>query len=146
MRKDAGVQAPFAFTASARNRYHKLELRALDLKAFRKLMGRALGVAPRRKIYRAYIEVELQLGAVTAELAKRWKELSAEERAPFETAAEEDKAFALSETLAERDAALERAAAAAEAEKATAVAEARDTAEARMAAVSYTHLTLPTKA
>ena len=42
----------------------KLELRALDLKAFRKLMGRALGVAPRRKIYRAYIEVELQLGAV----------------------------------------------------------------------------------
>ncbi|KAH8065036.1 hypothetical protein JL722_1932 [Aureococcus anophagefferens] len=29
VRKDAGVQTPFAFTASARNRYHKLELRAL---------------------------------------------------------------------------------------------------------------------
>ena len=39
-----------------------LELRARDLAAARLMFGRAIGQAPREKIFKAYIEMELQLG------------------------------------------------------------------------------------
>ena len=39
-----------------------LELRARDLAAARLCFGRAIGQAPREKIFKAYIEMELQLG------------------------------------------------------------------------------------
>ena len=42
----------------------KLELRALDLGAFRRTMGRAIGLAPKRKVFKAYIDIEMQLGQV----------------------------------------------------------------------------------
>ncbi len=40
------------------------ELRALDLPAARQLLGQALGRAPKAKLFRFYIDMELQLGAV----------------------------------------------------------------------------------
>jgi len=41
-----------------------LELRAGDLAAARKLMGAAIGVQPKDKTFRAYLQMELQLGQV----------------------------------------------------------------------------------
>lgn len=42
----------------------KLEVRARRLDAARRILGMALGVAPKDKTFKAYIELELQLGNV----------------------------------------------------------------------------------
>jgi crooked neck len=42
----------------------KLEVRARRLDAARRILGTALGVAPKDKTFKSYIELELQLGAV----------------------------------------------------------------------------------
>jgi len=41
-----------------------LEVRCKDVKAARKIYGMAIGTAPREKIFKAYVELELQLGNV----------------------------------------------------------------------------------
>lgn len=42
----------------------KLEVRCQRLDAARRILGTALGVAPKDKTFKAYIELELQLGNV----------------------------------------------------------------------------------
>jgi len=39
-------------------------LRKLDLVAARKLLGQALGKCPRRKLFRFYVELEMQFGEI----------------------------------------------------------------------------------
>ena len=39
-----------------------LEVRAKDVAAARKVFGRGIGVAPKEKLFKGYIELELQLG------------------------------------------------------------------------------------
>lgn len=42
----------------------KLEIRQKRLDAARKILGMALGMAPKDKIFKSYIEIELQLGNI----------------------------------------------------------------------------------
>mmetsp|Transcript_7023 Transcript_7023/g.25892 ORF Transcript_7023/g.25892 Transcript_7023/m.25892 type:complete len:723 (+) Transcript_7023:146-2314(+) len=42
----------------------KFELRQKNLVSMRKILGMAIGVAPKEKIFKAYIEIELQLGNI----------------------------------------------------------------------------------
>ncbi|EKX37719.1 hypothetical protein GUITHDRAFT_160098 [Guillardia theta CCMP2712] len=42
----------------------QLEIRQKDLAAARKVLGRAIGTAPKEKIFKSYIEMELQLGNI----------------------------------------------------------------------------------
>ena len=42
----------------------QLEVRQLRLDAARKILGMALGMCPKHKIFKAYIDLELQLGHV----------------------------------------------------------------------------------
>jgi crooked neck len=42
----------------------KLEVRQKRLDSARKILGMALGMAPKDKTYKAYIELELQLGNI----------------------------------------------------------------------------------
>ena len=42
----------------------KFEVRQMQLTAARKLLGRAIGMCPKAKLFRAYIELELSLGAI----------------------------------------------------------------------------------
>ncbi len=41
----------------------KLEVRCKRLDAARRILGMALGVAPKEKTFKAYIELEMQLGS-----------------------------------------------------------------------------------
>ncbi len=45
----------------------KLEVRQRDVEAARRLLGRALGLCPKDKLFRSYIELELTMGHI-----ERW--------------------------------------------------------------------------
>ena len=42
----------------------QFEVRQLKLDSARKLLGRAIGQCPKQKLFRGYIELELQLGNI----------------------------------------------------------------------------------
>lgn len=42
--------------------FAEFEIRQMDLKAARRILGRAIGMAPKEKLFKSYIQLELQLG------------------------------------------------------------------------------------